>query len=121
MIEPRIINALRPFFGSRIYPDTAPANPRFPFVCYQQVGGTPTPTFCGSPRKINARIQFWVWSETREEANRLMREIETALTQSPLLGVSQGALVARFDEPTKRYGAQQDFSFWFDIQSPSGS
>lgn len=112
MIEETIVTALGTLFGGRVYPDTAPMNVTYPFCVYQQVGGQPSNTFCGNTDKQNARIQFWVWSRSRSEANTLMRSAEAILTATPILGVSQGGLVARYDDATKTYGANQDFSFW---------
>lgn len=112
MIEEDIVTALSILFGGRVYPDTAPADAAMPFCIFQNVGGLPSNTLCGDTDKQNTRIQFWVWSTTRKEANTKMRAAAAVLTAAPLRGVSQGGLVARYDEATKRRGAQQDFSFW---------
>lgn len=122
MIEPTIVSALTPLFGSgNIYPDEAPAGVNRPFVVYQQVGGVPSNTFCGNTDKQNARIQFTVWCADpsaggggRTQANTLMRAAEKILTAPPIRAVSQGSLVAERDVATKSRGARQDFSFWFD-------
>ncbi len=111
-IEENIVAAIDSLFDGRVYPDTGPFNSGRPMCCYQFVGGRPSNTFCGNTDKQNYRIQFWVWSDRRETSNSLMRQVEALLTQPPYYGVSQGGLVSRFDEATKRYGAQQDLSFW---------
>ncbi|MGV1017433.1 MAG: DUF3168 domain-containing protein [Fluviibacter phosphoraccumulans] len=121
MIEADIYAAIQSLFAGRVYPDTAPMGVAYPFCVYQQVGGVPSNTFCGNTDKQNARIQFWVWSRTREEANELSRLCEAILTQPTLYGVSQNSLVARYDEATKTYGAQQDISFWYSNVLPSGA
>jgi hypothetical protein len=122
LIEPTIVLALTPLFGAgRIFPDVAPAGAARPFLVYQQVGGVPSNTLCGNTDKQNARIQFTVWTAApaaggggRPQANTLMRAAEKILTDPPIRGVSQGSLVAEYDEPTKTYGARQDFSVWWD-------
>jgi hypothetical protein len=121
MIEQDIYSAIQAVFSGRVYPDTAPMGTTYPFCVYQQVGGVPSNSFCGNTNKQNARVQFWVWSRSREEASQLSRLIESILTQPPLRGVSQNSLVARYDEPTKTYGAQQDISFWYLNVLPSGA
>ena len=121
MIETDIYNAIQSTFNGRVYPDTAPMDVEYPFCVYQQVGGVPSITFCGNTDKQNARIQFWVWARTRAEANELSRLVESILTQPPLRAVSQNSLVARYDEITKCYGAQQDLSFWYSNALPSGA
>lgn len=118
MIEEDIRAVIGDAFSGRVYPDTAPANTDRPFVIYQNVGGQPVSALCGNGEKLNARIQFWVWSDTREEANRKMREIAALVTEAPLHAVSQGELVARYDEVTRLRGALQDFSFWFTSTAP---
>lgn len=118
MIEPVIVALLSPLFGGRVFPDTAPAATPRPFCIYQQVGGKPSAVLCGNTTQQNARIQFVVWCAPspagggRQQANTLMRQAEALLTEPPVRAVSQGSLVALWDEPTQTYGARQDFSFW---------
>jgi hypothetical protein len=115
VIEPTIVFALTPLFGAaKIFPDVAPQGTVRPWIVYQQVGGVPSNTLCGNTDKQNARIQFTVWAATRPQANTLMRSAEKILTEPTIRAVSQGSLVAVFDEATKSYGARQDLSFWFD-------
>lgn len=90
----------------------APQRISTPFITFQQVGGVPTYTFCGNTDRLNARIQFNVWSKDSVEVATIMLAAETILTEPPLRGVSQGAFVAEYSEPTSLYGARQDFSFW---------
>lgn len=118
MIEESIVAALSSLFDGRVFPDTAPASTRYPFLIYQQVGGVPSNSFCGNTDSQNQRIQFVVWCKAtanydgRTQANTLMRQVEAILTEPPLYGVSQGSLAALHDEITRTYGARQDFSFW---------
>ncbi len=111
-IETEIKAALSATFGDRVFPDTAPAQTLKPFCTFQQVGGVPSNSLCGNTDKQNARVQFNVWADTREQANMLMRTIEAMLTESSFGGVSQGSLIAIYDEPTRTRGARQDLSFW---------
>lgn len=117
-IEEDIVAELATLFDGRVYPDTAPPSAEYPFCVYQQVGGVSVATLCGSGSR-NARIQFWVWAKPapdgggRSEASTLMRSLAAALTDAPLRAVPIGELVARYDDVTRTYGAQQDFSFWF--------
>lgn len=117
MIEESLASALGSLFTGGFWADTAPAETAMPFCVYTQVGGRPSNTVCGNTTHQNVRIQFTVWCDTaaggRAQANTLMRQLEDVVTSSPLYGVSQGSLAARYDEMTRRYGAMQDFSFWF--------
>ena len=113
MIEPTIVSALSALFGGRVYPDTAPAGAQHPFCIYQQVGGVPSNALCGDTDARNARIQLVAWTTTRPQASTLMRQAAAILTAAPIRAVSQGELIARYDEATRTYGAMQDFSFWW--------
>lgn len=111
-IETAIVSALSATFSGRLFPDTAAADTVRPFCIYQQIGGQPVANFCGDALQKNARIQFWVWADTRSQANTSMAAVAAILTASPLLGTSQGGFVADYDDVTRTYGAMQDFSFW---------
>lgn len=113
MIEETIISALSATFGSRVFPDTAPPGTAMPFCVYQQVGGQTANAFCGGSAKRNSRIQIWVWSMDRKTTTTKILAAEAALTAgSPIMAVSLGGFVSRYDDATKTYGAQQDFSVW---------
>jgi hypothetical protein len=112
MIEEEIIAAIGSLVGGRIWMLIAPIGSPLPFITFQQVGGVPTYTFCGNTNRLNARIQFNVWSRDSVEVASIMLAAEAILTEPPLRGVSQGAFVAEYSEPTSLYGARQDFSFW---------
>lgn len=111
-IETSLKTTLGALFSGRFFADHAPQTTVRPFCTYQQVGGMPSNSFCGNSTQQNSRIQINVWAETRNEANTLMRAVEVLLTEPPLRGVSLGSFVALCDEPTKTYGAMEDFSFW---------
>jgi CO dehydrogenase/acetyl-CoA synthase beta subunit len=112
-IEPSLTTAISSLFGGRVYPDIAPQGAAYPFALFQQVGGEVPTSFCeGVSARRNGRFQFWVWAKTRNQASTLMRAIETTLTASTFRAVPLGALVARYEDITDTYGAQQDFSIW---------
>lgn len=113
MIEPQFTAALNSLFGGRVYPDLAPQTAVKPFLVYGQVGGVPSNTLCGNTDVQNGRFQFDVWATTRAQASTLMRQVEAIMTAPPFRGVSQGGLVASYDEATKSYGARWDVSLWF--------
>jgi len=116
-LEEDIVAALDGLFAGRLFPDVAPPMGQRPFCIYQQIGGTSPTTLCGNARR-NARVQFSVWAETRVEASALMRSVADALWDSgvsgevPLRAIPIGELMARYDDTTNLYGAQQDFSIW---------
>lgn len=117
-IEPTIVAAISSLFGGRVYPDTSPEGVTYPFCIYQNVGGIPVNTLCGGGR-FNSRIQFWIWAKPlpsgggRVQANTLMGQVADILTADPINGIAQGGTVGAYDDVTRCYGAQQDFSFWF--------
>lgn len=113
-MEEDIVSALTALFSGQVFPDTAPHDAIRPFCIYQQVGGRPSNTFCGDTDKQNARVQFWVWANTREEANTMMRAAAAALAAAPLLATAMAPLTSVYNDITKSYGAQQDFSIWWD-------
>jgi hypothetical protein len=111
-IETDLITNVGSLFGDRFFPDTAPSTTAKPYCIYQQVGGVPQASFCGDMENGNAVIQFWVWAQTRNAANTLMRTLATTLTAAPFLATSQGGFAAEYNEVTRSYGAVQRFSFW---------
>lgn len=114
MIEPTIQAAGASLFGGRFYADTAQQDTQRPFATYQQVGGEAPNSFCdGVATRRNGRFQFNVWADTRAQASTLMRSLEAVLTGSTIKARAIGALIGRYDAPTKTYGAQQDFSIWW--------
>ncbi len=112
MLEQAIIAALSPLVGGRVWPLIGPIGAVPPYITFQQVGGEPSNTFCGNTDRLNARVQINVWSKKAMETTTIMLAAETVLTSSPIRGVSLGAFVAEYNEPTSYYGARQDFSFW---------
>lgn len=98
----------------RCYPDAAPQGAELPYATYQQVGGRTIRFLRDAPTKRNARMQVNVWATTREEASTLMRAIESALVVDPWQAEVLGALVAQYEPVQRLYGAQQDFSVWWE-------
>ena len=95
----------------RVFPDVAPMDCPLPYITFSYVGGQSITTFCGN-LPVNSRIQFNVWSKTRLEANRTIRELGKIVTAPPFRAVAQGEPAAEYDPATKDRGARQDFSFW---------
>jgi len=113
-IETDIVDAIEDLFAGGAWHDTAPEDPTYPYVTLQQVGGAPNDSLCGDCDVQNARIQFNVWSrDGRVAANTLMRSLAARVTAAPLRAVSLGGAVSRDGTPTRSFGTQQDFSFWF--------
>lgn len=113
-VETSLVTAVAPLLSGRFYADLAALDTPRPYGTYQQIGGQVVEFLEGGAAiKRNARIQINVWADTRQAANELMRSIEDLLQSSPFFGQPIGALLARFEESTRCYGAQQDFSLWW--------
>lgn len=113
-IEASLKTSIGELCGGRAYADTAAATTPKPFVTFQQVGGRWMEFLEGGPaQKRNARIQVNVWAASRVEANALMRSIEDMLASDPYFAIPQGSLIARYEDTTRTFGAQQDFSIWW--------
>lgn len=98
----------------RLYPDTAPDVPVFPYITYQQVGGNSRWfTEKAKPSHKHARLQFNVWARTRDAANRIARQIEDRFMTGPFDAEPYGEFVALYEEKLKLYGTRQDFGVWF--------
>lgn len=97
----------------RVYPDVPPDAPTYPLVIYQQVGGA-AEWFLEKalPDHENARIQVYVWSKARAEANAIARQVEAAICGSSYAAQPYGAFTALYEEDLKLYGARQDFGIW---------
>jgi hypothetical protein len=105
--------ALKTLAGGRVYPDVAPASPVKPYIVYQSVGGVDETTFDGADSLQNSRMQVSVWSASRGEAGAIIQQVRAALTAEPVRGVPIGAPVSVYEDDTKLYGSQQDFSIWY--------
>lgn len=114
-LESDIFSALTSLASGRIYPDVAPNGATRPFVVYQQVGGQAFAFLENAAvGKRNASVQVSCWAATRAAANTLARSAEDAMVASAALRARPiGAFVAVFDEDTKLYGCQQDFSIFY--------
>ncbi len=116
-IEATLAALLNPQFpGDAVYPDEAPGKPPELYCVYQQVGAQALAFVDATkPSKKNARIQVAVWGADRETVNAKMRAIEDLITTTVSLQAEAiGGLTAVKDPDTKRLGARQDFSMWFD-------
>ena len=105
--------AIKALAGSRVYPDVAPATVAKPYIVYQSVGGVDETTFDGADTLQNSRMQVSVWSTSRSEASTIIQQVRAALTAEPVRGVPIGAPVSVYEDDTKLYGSQQDFSIWY--------
>jgi len=105
--------ALKALAGGRVYPDVAPASPVKPYIVYQSIGGVDETTFDGADTLQNSRMQVSVWSTSRSEAATIIKQVRAALTAEPVLGVPIGAPVSVYEDDTKLYGSQQDYSIWW--------
>ncbi|BBP95963.1 hypothetical protein BSFA1_10920 [Burkholderia sp. SFA1] len=105
--------AIKALAGGRVYPDVAPASPVKPYIVYQSIGGEDETTFDGADTLQNSRMQVSVWSTSRSEAATIIKQVRAALTAEPVLGVPIGAPVSVYEDDTKLYGSQQDFSIWY--------
>lgn len=110
--EDDLISALAPL-AVGVYNTRAPQGAALPHIIFQQVGGRPTNTFCGSATKSNARFRFSAHAEVSAHSINLIRKAELILTQEPTLAVSLGALSSQDNPATLRFVALQDFSIWF--------
>ena len=114
-VEQDIIAAATPIIGDRLFPDVAPAGLAGLYATFQQVGGQPL-GFLESklPSLQNGRFQITVWSHRRSKPPTTMRQLERAFVESPVLRAEAiGGLIARYEDATQQYGAQQDFSIWY--------
>lgn len=114
-IEADLAAVIGPFVSERVYPDDAPEDADFPFATYQQIGGQPLNYLDGVPQEEIGRFQVNVWSDDREQANAVLRQIRGALCVAPLWATVMTGLQARREPLTKLYGAQQDFSILFKV------
>lgn len=113
-LEGDLRTLLADLVDGHLYPDTPPDVPVFPYITYQQVGGTPL-WFKekAKPSHKHARLQINVWSRTRVEANRLARQIEDRFMTGAVNSEPYGGAVALYEEKLKLFGTRQDFGVWY--------
>ncbi|WP_341866812.1 DUF3168 domain-containing protein [Caballeronia pedi] len=99
--------------SGRVYPSVAPAGTARPYIVYQGAGGVDETTFDGADALQNRRVQVVVWATTAGEAESINQQVRAALTAEPVRGVPIGAPVDVYEDDTKLYGSQQDFSIWY--------
>jgi hypothetical protein len=104
---------LLPLAGGRVYSDVLPDVPQFPAIVCQQVGGSAGWYLeKAMPDKEHSRIQVYVWSRKRGEANDIARQVEALICASPFTAQPYGAFVALYEDALKLYGTRQDFGIW---------
>lgn len=114
--EPTLVTTLAGIIGdvSRVFPDAATTDPAVPYAVYQQVGGQAFNFLEIAPTGLrHADVLVSIWSTTRKEVNTLMRAAEDALMASAIKAAPVSAFTAVFDDQTRLYGAQQNFSVFF--------
>lgn len=114
-VESVLYDLLSPLVDGEFYPDVA-QDPQLPYGTYQQVGGQSIGFLdLTVPSKRNARFQIVYWSATRLQASDLIRQAHDLLiADASLQATALGEAVSVYEEDTRRYGARQDFSVWFD-------
>jgi hypothetical protein len=113
-LEDGLFSALGPLVDGRVSPDVTDDNPVYPLIVYQQVGGQAVDYLSQMQAdQDNARVQVWVWAETRLEASELSRQVRNALLSSDLRVKTLGAPVSDTNGVLKLYGARSDFSIWY--------
>ncbi len=111
-VETDLLSIVGALCGSRCYPDIAPLGVARPYVVFQQVGGPVFSPVDSSAPAEGARMQVNVWADTRKASSELMQSIAAAIRVAPLHARPSSALIARKDEMSDLYGAQQDFLIW---------
>ncbi|MEV8518670.1 DUF3168 domain-containing protein [Dyella marensis] len=113
-LEAALAALLGPLVAGRIYPDTAPDDPEFPLIIYQQVGGK---AYQYLEKKLpdyrHARMQIMVWSKRRLEASRISLEVGRLIIESPLIAESYGEPAWMPNDVLHIRGTRQDFGIWF--------
>lgn len=112
--EAIVYGALQSLASGNVYPDVAPGGVVAPFIVYQAVGGQSTNYLSNTDNLQNARVQVAVWANDRLTAVALMQSVISALSGSPIYGVSIGAPVSTWEFDTKLYGSRLDFSIWWN-------
>jgi hypothetical protein len=96
----------------RVFPDFADVGTQRPYITYQLIGGPSVYALDNTPiDKRLPKLQVNAWANTRLQANQLIREVESALTNSPIFSATpDGEPTAGFDEGNEVRGAMQDFN-----------
>ncbi|NID06653.1 DUF3168 domain-containing protein [Luteibacter jiangsuensis] len=113
-LEEIIFSALGPLVDGRCSPDITDDNPQYPLIVYQGVGGVAIDYADQTAAdKDNARVQVWVWAETRLSASDLSRQVRDAMMAIDLPVKTLGSPVSEMNDVLKLYGARTDFSIWY--------
>jgi Protein of unknown function (DUF3168) len=113
-IETQINALLSPIVPT--YPDFAPNNAPYPYAIWYLIGG-PLINPIGNevPNKRGAFLQIDVWSTTREQANSVSKQIDSAMRQTTAFQARpMSEIVSKIDEDTGLRCATQDFRIWAD-------
>ena len=115
MIEADLIAAIQAAVpGAKCYHDVASHNAVTPYVVMQVIGGETLSFMENVPPSLrNARVQVAVWSDSRLQANDVMRAIEDALIVNIQWCQPIGAASSDYDSTTELRGCRQDFSVWY--------
>lgn len=98
----------------RVHPVRAPHTTPTPYVTFQAYGGISL-DYLGNdePGNRNATVQINVWSDDPEQADAVMRGIETALRVAEAFSASPLGAPRDADDPDMElFGASQDFNIW---------
>lgn len=108
------LQALLTTLCGNVYPDVAPEGAARPSVTWQGIGGE-TLRFVGNEAadKRHTLLQINAWSETRQEALALIRQVEDALCSAVVFTASpQGEPINTHEPDTRLYGSIQRFNVW---------
>lgn len=98
----------------RIYPDAVTEAPVYPLTIYQDVPSDAFDYMEGRvPDKAKARIQLWVWAESRLECKAIARTQRIALVEGSMKAQTLNSPGTDYNETLKIYGCRQDFSVWY--------
>lgn len=113
---PLVVTALGALFNGRLYADVPPDNPgRAPMGIYQRVGGVPVYFSEGRlPDQQNARVQVYVWAETRALASTLANAARKIAAAHPDM-LPLDVPVDDYNEVLKLYGLRFDLAVWHTI------
>lgn len=65
--------------GSRIYPDYSIQKPTLPYVVYQVIDTSPSPTKDGASKLDTIRVQIDAWSDSFDTAQTVSERVRTVL------------------------------------------
>ncbi len=66
--------------GTRVHPDTLPKSPQLPAIAYTQISGPRTYSHDGASGVADARIQFDIVAQSRDQCDAVAAQLESALS-----------------------------------------